>query len=323
MPPSDGWEQRGGGTLAGAAGVALGDAGADGAPQPLQTGSAGVVDESARRIRREHLAQLLHSKAFLVGALMLLFWIVCAIFGSMFVPYSPLAQNLVHFNTGPSAAHWFGRDYLGRDVFSRVIAGSREILFIAPLTTLLGAVVGAAIGLAQGYFRGAFDAVVGRLIEAILSLPVVIVAFLFVVALGPSPPVLIIVVGFVFAAIVSRTIRTAVLQEIELDYVASARLRGESAAHIMFIEIFPNVLSPLLVEFTVRLGYAIFTVADLSFLGFGIQPPTPSWGADIANSYQYLSAGYWWETLFPALAIASLVIAVNLVSDSIEGVLLQ
>ena len=113
------------------------------------------------------------------------------------------------------------------------------------------------------------------------------------------------------------------LQERELDYVAAARLRDESGAHIMFVEILPNVMGPILVEFTVRLGYAIFTVATLSFLGFGVQPPTPDWGADIATSYQYLAAGYWWETLFPALAIASLVVAVNLVADSIEAVLIR
>ena len=100
-------------------------------------------------------------------------------------------------------------------------------------------------------------------------------------------------------------------------------LRDESAAHIMFVEILPNVLGPVLVEFTVRLGYAIFAVATLSFLGFGVQPPTPDWGADIAANYGLLAAGYWWETLFPALAIASLIIAVNLISDSIEAVLIQ
>jgi peptide/nickel transport system permease protein len=144
-----------------------------------------------------------------------------------------------------------------------------------------------------------------------------------VVAIGPSSRTLILVIGFVFALIISRTVRTAVLQERELDYVAAASLRGEGAAHIMFAEILPNVLSPILVEFTVRLGYAIFAIATLSFLGFGIQPPTPDWGADIANSYGYLGAGYWWETLFPALAIASLVVAVNLVSDSVESVLGQ
>ena len=154
-------------------------------------------------------------------------------------------------------------------------------------------------------------------------LPIVIVAFLFIVAVGPSTGTLILIIGFVFALIIARTVRTAVLQERELDYVAAAQLRDESSIHIMFAEILPNVLAPIIVEFTVRLGYAIFTVATLSFLGFGVPPPTPDWGADIAASYQYLAAGYWWETLFPALAIASLIVAVNLIGDSIEAVLIQ
>jgi peptide/nickel transport system permease protein len=157
----------------------------------------------------------------------------------------------------------------------------------------------------------------------VLALPVVIVAFLFVVAVGPSDITLILVIGFVFSLLIGRTVRTAVLQERELDYVAAARLREESHLHIIFAEILPNVFAPILVEFTVRLGYAIFTVATLSFLGFGVQPPTPDWGADIASSYQYLAAGYWWETLFPALAIASLVVGVNLVADSVEAVVIQ
>lgn len=208
-------------------------------------------------------------------------------------------------------------------MLSRVIVGARGMLVVATLATLLGTALGASIGLVQGYFRGAVDNVIGRLVETVLALPVVIVAFLFVVAVGPSDITLILVIGFVFSLLIGRTVRTAVLQERELDYVAAARLREESHRHIMFAEILPNVFAPILVEFTVRLGYAIFTVATLSFLGFGVQPPTPDWGADIANSYQYLAAGYWWETLFPALAIASLVVGVNLVADSIEAVVIQ
>ena len=286
-------------------------------------GAAGAVDASSRRIRREELRQLLRSTAFIIGAVLLLWWIVCAIFGRAFAPYDPVSGNLTQFNLAPSAAHWFGTDSLGRDVLSRVIVGARDILIIAPLATLLGTMVGTSIGLVQGYFRGAVDSVVGRIVDAVLALPVVIIAILFVTAVGTSTTTLILVIGFVFGLLIARTVRTAVLQERDLDYVAAARLRNESNWHIMFVEILPNVLGPILVEFTVRLGYAIFTVATLSFLGFGIQPPTPDWGADIANSYQYLGAGYWWQVLFAALAIASLVIAINLIADSIEAVVIQ
>jgi len=149
----------------------------------------------------------------------------------------------------------------------------------------------------------------------------VIIAFLFIVALGPSPRSVIIVIGLVFTPLIARTVRAAVLAERHLDYLSSARLLGESPARVMFGEILPNVLPAILVEFTVRLGYAVFAVATLSFLGFGVQPPTPDWGADIAADYSGLLAGYWWQTLFPALAIASLVASVNLITDSIEQVL--
>ena len=122
-----------------------------------------------------------------------------------------------------------------------------------------------------------------------------------------------------FTPLIARTVRAAVLQERELDYIAAARLRGEGPLYIMFVEILPNVFSPIVVEFTVRLAYAIFTVLTLTFLGFGVQPPSPDWGLDISTNYGVVTAGYWWEVLFDALAIASLVVAVTLVSESIEG----
>jgi peptide/nickel transport system permease protein len=304
--------------------AALHDPGAVGLLPPVTGDAAGALDSSAGAIRRQNLRLLVRSPAFLIGAGILLWWIVCALFGKVFAPYNPVAGTLTAFNTPPSGAHWFGTDSLGRDVLSRVIVGAREILIVAPLATLLGTVLGTCIGLVQGYFLGPVDSFVGRIVDAVLALPVVIVAFLFVVALNSSSsPTLIIVIGLVFGLLIARTVRTAVLQERGLDYIAAARLRDESNAHIMFVEILPNVMGPILVEFTVRLGYAIFTIATLSFLGFGIQPPTPDWGADIANSYQYLGAGYWWQVLFPALAIASLVVAINLIADSIEAVIIQ
>jgi peptide/nickel transport system permease protein len=224
-------------------------------------------------------------------------------------------------NAAPSAAHWFGTDTLGRDVLSRVMAGSRDILIVTVLATALGTVLGTALGLLMGYFGGVFDMLMSRLVEALLALPAVIIAFLFIVALGPSTGTLIVVIGLIFTPLIARTVRATVLTERHLDYLASARLLGEKPGWIMVREILPNVLPAILVEFTVRLGYAIFTVATLSFLGFGVQPPTPDWGADISQDYIGLGAGYWWQTLFPALAIASLVIAINLITDSIEQVL--
>ena len=264
---------------------------------------------------------LLRRPTFIAGAAILLFWIVCAIFGTVIAPHNPTAQQLLATNNPPSAAHWFGTDQLGRDVLSRVIVGARQILLIAVAATILGTVLGTALGLVMGYFGGIFDILIGRVVEAVLALPITIVAFLFIVAVGPSTVTLILVIGLVFTPLIARTVRSAVLVESQLDYLSSARLLGEKPAHIMAVEVLPNVLPVVLVEFTVRIGYAVFTVATLSFLGFGVQPPTPDWGGDIAANYGVLPAGYWWETLFPALAIASLVVAVNLVTDSIEQVL--
>jgi len=264
---------------------------------------------------------LLRRPTFLIGALILVFWVVCAVFGKAIAPDNPLAQNLLSANTAPAGAHWFGTDPLGRDVLSRVLVGARDILLITPLATILGTILGTALGLAMGYFGGVVDLIAGRIVEAVLALPAVIIAFLFLVALGPSVLTLVIVIGFIFTPLIARTVRAAVLTERNLDYLSSARLLGENPVRIMFGEILPNIMPAILVEFTVRLGYAIFTVATLSFLGFGVAPPTPDWGADIAANYVGLLAGYWWQTLFPALAIASLVTAVNLITDSIEQVL--
>jgi peptide/nickel transport system permease protein len=283
--------------------------------------SAGALHADRQVARREMLSELLHSPTFLVGAFILFVWIVCAIFGSAIAPHDPYAQNLLGINKSPSSAHLFGTDQLGRDMFSRVIVGSRDILTIAPLATLLGTVLGTALGLVMGYFRGAVDDVLGRVVEAFLALPLIVTGVLVIAAVGRSNAGLIVVIGLVFTPLIARTVRAAVLSERDLDYVSAARLRGEGSLYIMFVEILPNVFPPIVVEFTVRLAYAIFTVLTLTFLGFGVQPPSPDWGLDIATNYGVVTAGFWWEVLFDALAIASLVVAVTLVSESIEGVL--
>jgi peptide/nickel transport system permease protein len=285
------------------------------------TEAPGAIDAAGpAAARRERARLLLRSPTFLTGILVLLFWIFCALFGADIVPVDPYVDDLMSALAPPSADHWFGTDQLGRDLFSRVIVGSRDILTIAPLATLLGTILGTAIGLTVGYFRGLVDDTVSRLVDAVLALPLIIVALLALVALGTSSVTVVVVIGLVFAPIIARTVRTAVMLERQLDYVAAAKLRGENAAYIMFVEILPNVMPPIMVEATVRLGYAIFTVATLSFLGFGIQPPSADWGLAISESYGMINGGAWWTVLFDALAIASLVVAVNLVADAIHGV---
>ena len=186
---------------------------------------------------------------------------------------------------------------------------------------MLGVTVGTLLGLIMGYYRGAIDDVLSRLVEAFLALPVILVSLLTLVVLGPSPIVVVAVVGILFAPIVARTVRSTVLSERQLDYVTAAKLRGESGFFILSREIFPNVMAPIVVELTVRFGYAIFTVATLSFLGVGIQPPSADWGLTIADEYTNMISGVWWSTLFPALAIASTVVAINFIADALQSVL--
>ena len=273
-----------------------------------------VVDRR-RAARRERLLLLLRSPTFVAGVVIVGAWVVCALGNTHLAPYDPFATDPVGKLRPPSAQHLFGTDQLGRDVLSRVIAGARGILIVAPLATLLGTVAGTALGLLTGYFRGIVDEVLMRLVDAFLALPVVIVGMLGLVALGPSTTTVILVIGTVFTPIIARTVRAAVLAEREQEYVQAARLRRERAPYVMFVELLPNVLGPVLVEFTVRLGYAVFATVTLSFLGFGIQPPAPDWGLSIFEHYGFITGGFWWPVLFPALAIASLVVGVNLISD--------
>jgi peptide/nickel transport system permease protein len=270
-------------------------------------------------IARERLRAAAHSVTLITGLAILIVWIVCALFGSAITPFDPYADNLLSTLASPSAAHWFGTDQLGRDIFSRVIMGARDILIVAPLATLLGTVLGTALGLCIGYLRGALDDVVSRVIEAVQALPLIIVALMALAAVGTSNATVVLVIGFVFTPLIARTVRAAVLVERDQDYVAAARLRGDGRLSIMFIEILPNVLPIALVEMTVRLGYAIFFVASLSFLGFGIQPPSADWGIAIAENYSLIGS-YWWTVLFDAAATASLVIGVNLVTDGLKSV---
>jgi peptide/nickel transport system permease protein len=287
-------------------------------PSSVPPVAAGSTSERSQA-RRETIRLLLHRRAFIIGNLIVIGWIITAILGQRITPYDPFNDFAVG-HLPPSPAHLFGTDRLGRDVLSRVMVGSRDVLIVAPLAALLGVAGGTILGLVMGYYRGWVDNILSRLIEAFLALPVILVALMTLVVLGSSPLVVIFVVGILFAPIVARTVRSAVLSERELDYVTAAKLRGESGLFILSREIFPNVLGPIVVEMTVRFGYAIFTVATLSFLGVGLQPPSPDWGLSISEEYSNMISGVWWPTLFPAMAIASTVIAVNLIADSLQSV---
>jgi peptide/nickel transport system permease protein len=289
------------------------------APVPQVAPVVGVRVKS----QRETLRRLLRSATFVVGTLVVVFWAICAIFGSRVTPQDPFAQSQDILQS-PSGAHWFGTDQLGRDVFARVIVGVHDILLVCPLATLVGIVGGTAFGLVTGYFGGIVDDVVGRITDALLALPLIVVAFTAISALGTSTITLVVVIGLAFTPIVGRSVRAAVLAETELEYVQAATLRGERAPYVMFVEILPNIMGPIIVEATVRLGYAIFAVAGLTFLGVGVQPPSPDWALQVSDSYGLLNAiqqqGYYWTVLFPALGVATLVIGVNLIADGLTQV---
>jgi len=276
---------------------------------------------TARRDRLGELVRaLLRSKTFVIGTAIVVFWVVVALFWRAIVPFGPEAVDAGASLQSPGGEHWFGTDNLGRDVLSRVLAGSATVLVVAPLATLLGLAGGIVVGLVAGFYRGWVDDVVSRLVEALLSIPLIIMAVLVLASLGRETRNVILVIGIIFTPLVARTVRSAVLAEREREYVAAARLRGERGPRIMFAEILPNITAPILVEATVRLGYAIFTAATLSFLGLGIQDPSPDWGLTIANGRAYLQVA-WWMVIFPSAALATLVVGVNLAADGLRKVI--
>jgi peptide/nickel transport system permease protein len=269
-------------------------------------------------VTQERIAILLKNKAFIVGSSILIFWILCAIFGKLIARYEIDQMDFEATYAAPSGKYWFGTDGLGQDIFSRVIIGSRLIILIAFSATALGTAVGASIGLIAGYLKGTFDMILMRILEAISAIPVIIVALLAIAAVGGSSTIItILIIGFIFAPNVARTIRAAVLAEAEYEYVAAAKLRSEKTSHILFKEILPNVMPTLIVEFTVRLGYAIFAVATLSFLGAGVEAGSPDWGTQVADTWSLIFSNTYWPTLFPAIAIASLAVSINLISDGL------
>lgn len=273
---------------------------------------------SSTSTRSNRWKVLRRSTTFWVGGFLVVMWVFFAIFGDFVTPYDPLGtpQDILNRLEPPSAEHWFGTDDLGRDVLSRVLAGARQVLMVAVSATILGTVVGTFLGLVIGYFGGIVDDLVSRVLDAFLSIPLVITGMIALAALGPNTLGVIIVIGLVFTPIIAKTVRAAVLGERQLDYVTAAQLRKENSLYILFVEILPNVFNVVIVEFTVRIGYAIFTVLALTFLGFGIEPSVPDWGLMINQNRQFLTGNVWWPVFFPGLAIASLVVGVNLVADA-------
>ncbi len=250
-----------------------------------------------------------------IGAAIILIWVLIAIFAPVIAPYSYKQGDYIM--AAPSLQHLFGKDNFGRDVFSRVLYGSQTVLLLAVLSTLASLICGTVIALCAGYYGGIVDEVLMRLADAAMALPAIFLALLILAMLGPSSIGLFLSTVIVFTPLVARVVRSAVLPLAGREFIAAAKLRGEKGPSIMLRELVPNLLGVLAVEGAIRVGYAIFLIASLGFLGVGVQPPTPDWGVMVYDGQNYATQAPW-MIIFPALAISSLVISINLVSDGVK-----
>jgi peptide/nickel transport system permease protein len=257
----------------------------------------------------------------LAGLAIVGFFLLLALIGPLVAPYKYSAQSLAERLLPPSPRHLLGTDQFGRDVFSRVIVGSRDVYLVAGSGALLAILIGSTLGLVSGYFGRVVDEILMRLVDVLLAMPPLLLAMLILFSLGPSRLNVVLIVGFLYVPMVSRVVRSVVLDLKTRQFVEAARLRGESSLYIMFREILPNVLPPLAVEASMRFSYAIFLVASLGFLGLGVQPPSPDWGLMVGEARNYFTQAQW-PLLAPAGAIALLVVGVGFLSDGLRRLLL-
>jgi peptide/nickel transport system permease protein len=255
-----------------------------------------------------------------IPSFIILAMIFTALFADILAPYSPYEQSLPNRLKPPfwmergSTNHLLGTDLLGRDVLSRLIHGARISLFVAFMGILVSGSIGAILGIVSGFHGGKIDALIMRACDATLSLPIVLIALLLTVILGPSLANLIYVMGLVLWARYARVIRGETLSWKEQEFIAYARVAGASSFNIMARHIFPNVVNTLMVLITFQTGHVIILESSLSFLGAGVPPPTPTWGGMIAEGRSYIVTG-WWLSVFSGLAISLVVLSLNLFGD--------
>ena len=271
----------------------------------------------------EGASVIFRSRVAVIGLVIVLFWVLVAIFGPMFATLDPYAQDSSAILRPPawveggSSAYPLGTDNLGRDVLSRMVHGSRTILILAPLSVLASVALGTLLGLLGGYFGGIMDESVMRILDAIMAFPTILLYLIIISAIGPSALNVVIAITFVGAPGVARLVRSLTLDIRTRDYIRAAETRGENPLYIMFIEILPNARGPLIIDAMLRVGYAIFAIGTLGFLGLGLPPPTPDWGGMISEARKYIWTNPW-GVLWPALAIASLVVGLNLFADGLR-----
>ncbi|MCF7889960.1 ABC transporter permease [Candidatus Bipolaricaulota bacterium] len=278
----------------------------------LKQESGGYWTRAARGFMR-------HKKG-LVGAFIVVLVVWGALFAPIVAPYKPLKMDLMHTVTGPGGGgHPLGTDNFGRDILSRIIYGSRVALGVGGGATLLNMVFGGLLGLLGGYYKGIIDSSLMRFLEVLNSIPYIIFALLILSVFGAGVMQIIIVLG-IYGLQAARIIRSEVLSVREEDYIMACEATGAGDFRKLFNHIFPNSMASLLVVTTMRIGINIIVVAGLSFLGFGVKPPTPSWGAMLQSAQSYMTVA-WWMAVFPGLAIVLTVFGFNLLGDSLRDVL--
>jgi len=254
----------------------------------------------------------------------ILFWFFIAFLGPSLTAFSYTAMDMEHQMTAPGLGkHLMGTDALGRDIWSRIVYGSRSILSIALLTSLFSSIAGVILGFIAGYFGGRIDAIFMRALDILMAIPPLVLSMVVLGILGNSSIfTLTLIVSIAYTPATARVARGALLSCKNIEYVDAARLRGESHLYIMFREILPNTMGPIIVEVTARFAYSIMMVASLGFLGVGLQPPTPDWGMMVIENKTIIKAAPW-AVLYPSLAIASLVIAISIFSDFLSKVVVH
>jgi len=253
-------------------------------------------------------------------ALLFLFGL-CAALGPALAPYDPLASDTAVALSGPTAAHWFGTDQLGRDIFSRILVATRLDLGIATIAVALAFGVGTLLGLSAGYVGGWVDRVVGRAVDTIMAFPLFVLAMGIVAALGNTVANIVYATAIINLPIYARLARAEANVRRNAGFVEAARLCGNGDARIVLTQLLPNILPLMLVQVSLTLGYAILNAAGLSFIGLGVRPPMPEWGIMVAEGAQFIVSGEWWNAFFPGAALMVAVFCFNLLGDGLRDMI--
>jgi peptide/nickel transport system permease protein len=252
-------------------------------------------------------------------ALFMLF-VLMAFFGPALVPYDPLASDSSVALQAPSAAHWFGTDALGRDIFSRTVVATRLDLGIAISAVAASFVIGMPLGLAAGFFGGWWDRIVTRLSDTIMAFPLFVLAMGIVAALGNTVGNIVLATAIINLPFYVRVARAEANVRREAGWIEAARLSGNGDARILAVHLFPNSLPPAMVQVSLNMGWAILNAACLSFIGLGVRPPTPEWGILVAEGAQFIVSGEWWVSFFPGAVLMLAVFSFNLLGDALRDI---